>query len=270
MDNHIHIWELPEKLNDIDKSTEYSIVHDGAVLKKVTLEKIFEYFSQDYKMDNLTRYFNVLMTEAKRYYDDLQEELSLSLDNYNRTIEILSDKFKEDRTKFREVTTSINQTGFDVLELSNTYEYRKGILVEMSMILDSMDEEQTDREERMIVVENTVKDMKTAITEISSIKDISTNISSAKTSFTGLEENINKKISEETKEFTKKIDEEYNKMVNIFKYYHYIEEISEETLVDFEYTKNENGTYTLTNWKETLNGESSTEMIIPDNRSIIL
>ena len=37
------------------------------------------------------------------------------------------------------------------------------------------------------------------------------------------------------------------------------------TLVDFEYTANDDGTYTLTGWKGTYNGEASTEIIIPNN-----
>ena len=41
-------------------------------------------------------------------------------------------------------------------------------------------------------------------------------------------------------------------------------------LIDFEYTANDDGTYTLTGWKQTLNGEASTEMIIPDNNMIVL
>jgi hypothetical protein len=41
-------------------------------------------------------------------------------------------------------------------------------------------------------------------------------------------------------------------------------------LQDFEYTSNEDGTYTLTDWKGTFNGESSTEIIIPDSNLIIL
>ena len=41
-------------------------------------------------------------------------------------------------------------------------------------------------------------------------------------------------------------------------------------LVDFEYTANDNGTYTITGWKGTYNGESSTEMIIPNNGLIIV
>lgn len=41
-------------------------------------------------------------------------------------------------------------------------------------------------------------------------------------------------------------------------------------LVDFTYTDNGDGTYTITDWKETYNGEASTEMIVPNNGCIIL
>lgn len=42
------------------------------------------------------------------------------------------------------------------------------------------------------------------------------------------------------------------------------------SLIDFEYTVNDNGTVTLTAWKQTLNGVPSTEMVIPDDSRIIL
>lgn len=41
-------------------------------------------------------------------------------------------------------------------------------------------------------------------------------------------------------------------------------------LTDFTYTKNSDGTYTITDWKGTLNGEASTEMIVPDSDKIII
>lgn len=43
-----------------------------------------------------------------------------------------------------------------------------------------------------------------------------------------------------------------------------------DSLIDFEYTKNSDGTVTLTAWKGTLNGEPSTELVIPDSNRIIL
>ena len=41
-------------------------------------------------------------------------------------------------------------------------------------------------------------------------------------------------------------------------------------LVDFEYADNDDGTYTITSWKGTCNGQPSTEMIIPNHSAIIL
>ena len=42
------------------------------------------------------------------------------------------------------------------------------------------------------------------------------------------------------------------------------------TLIDFEYTDNGDGTYTITGWKGTTNGAASTEIIIPNNSKIIV
>lgn len=44
----------------------------------------------------------------------------------------------------------------------------------------------------------------------------------------------------------------------------------EDALIDFDYDDNGNGTYTITGWKETLNGEPSTEMIVPNSNKIII
>ena len=43
-----------------------------------------------------------------------------------------------------------------------------------------------------------------------------------------------------------------------------------DSLIDFEYIKNSDGTVTLTAWKGTLNGVPSTEIVIPDSDRIIL
>ena len=36
-------------------------------------------------------------------------------------------------------------------------------------------------------------------------------------------------------------------------------------LIDFTYTTNSDGTYTISGWKQTLNGEASTEMVMPNS-----
>lgn len=43
-----------------------------------------------------------------------------------------------------------------------------------------------------------------------------------------------------------------------------------DVLVDFNYNDNGNGTYTITSWKGTYNGEPSTEIIVPNHTTIIV
>ena len=44
----------------------------------------------------------------------------------------------------------------------------------------------------------------------------------------------------------------------------------EALLIDFTYTANADGTYTLTGWKGTLNGAASTECVIPDSELVVV
>lgn len=43
-----------------------------------------------------------------------------------------------------------------------------------------------------------------------------------------------------------------------------------DRFIDFEYVDNGNGTFTLTAWRGTLDGVESTELVIPDDPTIIL
>lgn len=61
----------------------------------------------------------------------------------------------------------------------------------------------------------------------------------------------------------------YNQLGTVFTVSFEINVITVESrLIDFEYTKNDDGTYTLTAWKGTLNGEPSTELVVPDSNLI--
>lgn len=65
----------------------------------------------------------------------------------------------------------------------------------------------------------------------------------------------------------------YNEGENVFKAYvtiHVTEFNPAVELVDFTYTTNADGTYTLTGWNGTTRGETGTELIIPDNGLVVL
>jgi hypothetical protein len=60
----------------------------------------------------------------------------------------------------------------------------------------------------------------------------------------------------------------YNTQYNVY-IYNGIPTI-EDILIDFNYTSHDNGMVTLTGWKQTLNGVSSYDMVIPNDPRIIL
>ena len=64
----VHIWQLPEKIDDIDKLINYSIIDDGSV-KKVKIEKLYEYFNQDYKVENINNYFEESIDSINKEYN---------------------------------------------------------------------------------------------------------------------------------------------------------------------------------------------------------
>lgn len=64
--------------------------------------------------------------------------------------------------------------------------------------------------------------------------------------------------------------EEFGKSHSAFVFVTVAEFDPETELIDFAYTANDDGTYTITGWQGTTNGETGTEMIIPDNALIKL
>ena len=61
----------------------------------------------------------------------------------------------------------------------------------------------------------------------------------------------------------------YNELGNIFECYLSLN-IYDFSLIDFDYIRNDDGTFELTDWKGTYNGEPSTRIVVPDSELIIL
>ena len=87
----IHIYQLPEKTNNVNKLNTYTLIHDKHALKKVNLNLLYEFFNQDYKIENIVTYF-----EGK-------------LDKYNKDYELLYESFEENLKIFSELTETLNE-----------------------------------------------------------------------------------------------------------------------------------------------------------------
>lgn len=223
MDNNkIHIWELPEKLNNIDKSHEYTMVHDGFNLKKVTMKKLHKYFSQNYKIDNMTKYFDVLLETENKRYESLYSELESSLTSYSKTVDEFVEKFDSNRDKIRELETMSNQAYNNMDELSKSFENIKN---EFDGLTDIFEEYRNTISQ----IYNLNGDVNTYITKINesitSIKSIipvleNDNVSLAEDAIRASNA-ITSNIRIKGEELTKKINSEYDKILAIIDHYHH-------------------------------------------------
>lgn len=222
----VHIWELPEKTNNIDKESEYTMIHDGFALKKVTMEKLYEYFNQDYKSENLIRYFDETLFSLDEEYQVKYSTLELSLSEYEKIVKELQEKFKVNRDNIRRLETLSIQLDRDIESLiifesiENQYSILlyditgfifitndiKNTVSDITNDINTLDEQTEVLNDSIIDLENSHSDM---VNEVNNIKS------------------KEESYLENTKEtLIKTINDEYDKILAIVDYYHHIHDSS--------------------------------------------
>lgn len=218
----VHIWELPEKTDEIDKSNDYTLIHDGGALKKINIEKLYEYFGQDYKIENTVKYFETIMELENKRYDTLYSELESSTDISSEAIKDLSDGFTDNANRIRVLETSSNQIQTDINTISEAF---KNIRSRDSILHNNLSVLQDD----IIKIEsvNTVLDdiVIVNVTAASNLQGIITKINANNNSINKiinrLPNNIDAKIDEKGEVLLKNINDAYDRIISIIDYYHH-------------------------------------------------
>lgn len=218
----IHIWELPEKTDGIDKSNDYTLIHDGGALKRINIEKLYEYFGQDYKIENTVKYFETIMELENDRYDILYSELESSTNVHSKIIKDLSDGFTNTTNRIRVLETSLNQIQTDINTISEVF---KNIRSRDSILHNNLSVLQDD----IIKVESVNDLLDDVVTEEiksidnieSSITTINANNTSIKKIINRLPNNIDTKISEKGEILLRDINDAYDRIVSIIDHYHH-------------------------------------------------
>lgn len=218
----VHIWQLPEKTTNINKDSEYTMIHDGSALKKVSMQNLYEYFNQDYKAENLIRYFNETLTLIDEEYQLKYSTLELSLNEYDKLVKQLQEKFRVNRNNINRLESISNQLDKDINDLiifediENDYFILLSNLNDFSTVINAIKNS----------VSNHTKDIDTLNDNIESLSDTATDIENKHDI---LAERINtikqnqEAYLESSKEILiKNINDEYDKILAIIDYYHHI------------------------------------------------
>ncbi len=218
----VHIWQLPEKIDDIDKLINYSIIDDGSV-KKVKIEKLYEYFNQDYKVENINNYFEESMDSINKEYNPQYFSLEIALKDYEILVQELVEKFKMTRNKIRKVQTILTSSIQDTNDIEGVFEDTDNKLSILLLTLNNF----SDIVLKLKTIINTnSKDIESLNDSVNKlIENTEALIEDSSNMKTKIENNkINEDVYINNRKGTliNKINSEYDKILAIIDYYHHI------------------------------------------------
>ena len=218
----VHLWELPEKTDEIDKANDYTIIHDGVELKRVAIEKLYEYFNQDYKIENTVLFFETLMSNEDKRYEELYSKLDLSIEEYKEIIKKLIEKFLSNRGKIRELETNTNQMDYEIEYLTKSFESIEAKHASLANYFNLFNEKVSYVDSNVKNHDNMISKMDTSTSTIerhkSAINSTNSYISEA---VSNVSEDIDAQIYDKGEALTKSINDSYDKIVSIIDYYHH-------------------------------------------------
>lgn len=218
----IHIWELPEKVNNVDKSNEYAIVHDG-VLRKIKIERLYEYFNQDYKVDNIVKYFEEIMYSFNKEYDPKYITLELSITYYEKLVNELVEKFKINRNDIRRLESISSKLDIDSKELEREFDFidekQLVLLLNLTNFLDIVSEMNKTNSSNSKDIDDLNEEVQTLINDSEDSRNF---LSDSTIRINDINNHINEDASNKKETLLKNINDEYDKIVKIVDYYHHI------------------------------------------------
>ena len=225
MDNKeikIHIWELPEKVNDVNKSKEYFIIYDSD-LKKIRAEKIYDFFIQNYKMENLAQVIEEKIIKFSDEYNSKYIELDLSINRYEEWVRELSAKFKDNHDRIIKIEMSMR----DIINSNNNMNELLIDINKRCILLEVFFKDNSD-----IINENilsgsndneNLEELKTKVNELlNTSSQISTNNDMIKEQISSIKKNTQEDILDKSISLKNRIESEYDRIVSIIDYYHHI------------------------------------------------
>lgn len=224
-DIQIHIWELSEKTDGINKDEDLIMVHDNMSLKKIHINKLFEYFRQDQKIENTIAFFENKLNKLDEKYNIYYSSLSIDIDKYDEVLEDLINKFSDDQNRIRLIETSTNQlinnsseirTDFETI--LKKYDILSETLSNFGKVLDTLIISINTNKSALNNLNIQINDMNNKYIDI----DNNTNMINKK--IESIKDTIKKQTDFKKDELITIIESKYNKVLSIIDYYHHIHE----------------------------------------------
>lgn len=223
MDNkELHIYQLPEKTNNVNKLNTYTLIHDNNALKKVNLNLLYEFFNQDYKIENIVKYFEGKLDKYNEEYELLYESFEESLKIFDGIIETLNNKFTINSANLRSCinrsasidnTMKVIETAFD--DIVNKIHKLQLQLEELSIKIYGIKTLINNNNDSLNNIKNDHNEM------IENISQLYLNFGSIKDQISHIKDISDKDIEDKKEILTQNIHKAYDDIVTIVRYYHH-------------------------------------------------
>lgn len=218
----IHIYQLPEKTNNVNKLNTYTLIHDNHALKKVNLNLLYEFFNQDYKIENIVTYFEGKLDKYNKEYELLYESFEGSLEIFNGLIETLNQKFQLNSANLR---SCINRSA----SIDNSIKVIETSFNDIMVKFQKLQLQLEDLSVRIYGIKtlidknnNSLNDIKSDHNEmVENISQLYLNYGSIKDQINHLKEISDQDIKEKKETLIQNIHKAYDDIVTIIRYYHH-------------------------------------------------
>lgn len=220
----VHIYQLPEKTNSVDKDNEYTIIHDG-VLKKIKVNKLYEYFNQDYKIDNIVRYFEEMMYSIDKEYEPQYLALEVSLTDYEKLVGELVEKFNINKDNIRKLETLSGELDKQTQNIDNDFKSSNEKCLVLFETLSNFSIIVYNMKRPVSVNSNDINNLNT-LTNIlvNNTNQYETTLENLSDKITDIKDHIDSDVDNKKEFLLNSINDEYDKILAILDYYHHIHE----------------------------------------------
>lgn len=220
----IHIWQLPEK-DEIDKLNDIAIVHDGT-LRKIKMQKLYDYFNQDYKVESIVAQFNERLKSIEEEYNLQYELLKSSIENYKIVVKELQDKFKVNEDNIRKLNRQINELETNINDIDASF---ISLQNQCKILKDNLNNFKIRILKLKTVCDNHTEYIKMLIKNTEELKNdseiISSNFDNMKIQIENMSKKQSENIQNKKEELITKINDEYDRILSIIDRYHHIHDI---------------------------------------------
>lgn len=228
----IHIWKLPEKTDDIDKLNDITMIHDGLSVKKIYMNKLYDYFNQDYKINNIIEFFENELYNFNNEYNSNYKKLDEALEHYEDLVKELQNKFKDNRIEINDLQKRVNKIIVDNEDISESFISLKDKHDILSSTINNFKNKVFELNSKSLLNSDDIKDLNKIVPLLYD------NINYINQSFEPITNQIDsiskyEDLNSKKEIILKRIINEYDKILSIIDYYHHIHhDILEEDLID--------------------------------------